>query len=185
MGQGAAYIFINLEQAAGFGHIGWGFHIAQGKHYFGSTDHLWRAEYPLWHPLELIRYMNVAPSANIDFWSQVGTREEMLETMRHGAHLRYHLYKELPVSAPDPLRARALVDCADKCGWHVIFNNCVHQTYRILTAYGAELPSPNKLAHRFPKSWFESVPTQPVVLTQATRRLALPPTTDQSSRRVG
>ena len=46
--EGSAYIFINFEQAATSGHVGWGFAIGDGLFNFGSTDHLWNLDFPLW-----------------------------------------------------------------------------------------------------------------------------------------
>jgi len=76
---GAAYVFINFEQAMALGHIGWGFLAEDNRYFFGSTDHLWNRKYPLWYAPELIRYMDVAPGANNDYWSAFGTEEEMLK----------------------------------------------------------------------------------------------------------
>ncbi|MGH9550611.1 MAG: hypothetical protein ACRD3W_14625 [Terriglobales bacterium] len=172
---GFAFVFINFEQAAGFGHIGWGFHIAGDRYYFGSTDHLWRRRYPLWHPLELVRYMDVQPANNNDYWAKLGTLEQMLITMRSGRHVRYHAYKCLQVTDPDPLTAKAYADTMKDGGWNVWRNNCVHQSYNILTKYGARsLPSPFKMTNRFPRKWFESIAADEVILTPSTNKEIFP-----------
>jgi hypothetical protein len=174
MNKGAAYIFINLEQAAGFGHIGWGFPLEGDQFYFGSTDHLWQTEYPIWHALELIRYMNVDPGANNDYWAQTGTFEEMLQLMRAGPHVRYHEYKIIPVASANPLLAKANADSMKNIGWNIILNNCVHQSFQIIGAYGGDLPSPNTAANRFPKKWFAAIASESRVLEQSRGRLIIP-----------
>jgi hypothetical protein len=184
---GEFFVFINFDQAAGFGHIGWGFLVGGERYYFGSTDHLWNTEYPMWHPLELIRYMNVAPQDNNDFWAELGSFDDMLHTMRRGQHVRYHAYKALPVEKAEPLRARALADQLRVTGWNVFFDNCVHQTYNVLTRYGVtDLPDPDRLSHRFPKTWFDKIEAEPVIMSTARRKISQPMVdANQADRRVG
>jgi len=175
--EGSAYIFINPDQAVGFGHIGWGFHIGGDRFYYGATDHLWRARYPYWYLPELIRYMDVAPDGSNDFWARTGTYYQMMTEMRIGRHVRYHQYKVLPVLMSNPLLAHTHADKIKNAGWNVVLNNCVHQTYQIITKYGADLPSPYQLLNRFPKNWFESIPAEPLALVP----LAKPEQSDRGS----
>jgi len=160
----SAFIFINVEQAVGFGHIGWGFHIGGQDYRYGSTDHLWRARYPYWHLPEVIRYMEVAPRANNDFWSRTGSYEQMMTEMRIGRHVRYHQFKVVPVENPAPQDAIEFAESVKDDGWNVLLNNCVHQTYNVLTKYGATLPDPYRLLNRFPKNWFAAIPGAPIKL---------------------
>ena len=182
MTKGFAYIFINLEQAVGFGHIGWGFLIEPETYCFGSTDHLWRLDYPIWNLPELIRYLHVEAGKNIDFWRSTGSRDEMLHTMKSGAHVRYHLYKELEVEKADPRLALARVDETAEAGWDVLSNNCVHQSYRIITAYGAKLSSPGALTNRFPKTWFNTIGGEAKVLERSRGRIIIPSMTIRRRR---
>lgn len=186
MAEGKAYVFINYDQAVGFGHIGWGFHIAGDTYYYGSTDHLWNTKYALWDPVELIKYMNVNPSGNNDYWSAQGTEEQMLQTMRLGRHVRYHSYKVVTTPKASPLLARAYADSMRENGWNVLLNNCVHQSYQILTKYGGKdiLPCPYKLINRFPRKWFDSIPAEARQLEKPTGRIMLPFFTPTSNRRV-
>jgi hypothetical protein len=153
----SAFIFINPDQAVGFGHIGWGFHVGGEQYCFGSTDHLWNTRYPYWHLPELIRYMDVAPNANNDYWSRTGDYKELMTDMRVGRHVRYHQFKVVPVEIPDPQAAIAFANSLEDEGWNVLLNNCVHQTYQVLTKYGAKLPDPNLFLNRFPKNWFAEI----------------------------
>lgn len=166
----SAFIFINVEQAIGFGHIGWGFHLGADQYFFGSTDHLWNTRYSLWHVPELIRYMDVTPEENNDFWSGSGSFEEMMIDMRVGRHVRYHEYKVVPVASPNSETAVAFADSLKDRGWNILFNNCVHQTYSVLTRYGAELPDPYQLLNRFPKNWFADIPGEAVKLVPLPKR---------------
>ena len=160
--QGSIFVFINFEQAARFGHIGWGFQLEEpGRYLFGSSDHLYRH-----HVLNLpgwLNYMAVPPGSDIDWWCHNGSESEMLTTMasgRHsasGRHLSYHAYKAIGVSKADPLKARHTAESQAKGGWHLMNNNCVHQTYQILADYGAAavLPHPDSTPlRRIPKTWF-------------------------------
>ncbi|HEY9777979.1 MAG TPA: hypothetical protein V6C81_29725 [Planktothrix sp.] len=185
--KGEIFIFINFDQAAGFGHIGWGLLVGGERYYFGSTDHLWNTDYPMWHPLELIRYMNVEPGENNDFWAELGSFDDMLQTMRHGHHVRYHAYKAMPVESAEPLMAKAYAEQLAGKGWNVFFDNCVHQTFHILTKYGAtQLPDPYKLSNRVPRAWFDSIEADPILISKPRRKVVIPTfDTTRGDRRAG
>lgn len=162
--KGDAYVFINYEQAGYLGHIGWGFSLEQNKFLYGSTDHLWNRSYPQWHLLELIRYMKVEASKNNDFWYETGTEQQMLEVMKAGFHVRYHAYKVIAVEQALPEAAQAVAEATKEIGWMVLNNNCVHQTHRVLEAYGALLPCIKKAEHGLPKLWFSKIQSAPICL---------------------
>ncbi|MBS2002079.1 MAG: hypothetical protein JST44_11280 [Cyanobacteria bacterium SZAS LIN-5] len=169
---GAAYVFINFEQAMALGHIGWGFKVEPGRYFFGSTDHLWNREYPMWHPGELIRYMDVPAGANNDYWSAFGTEEEMLTVMRSGPHVRYHSYKRVPVAVPNPAAAIAFAEALKHNGWNVARNNCVHQSHAVLTQYsGPILPNPHTTLDRIPRRWFAAIQAEEMVLHDRVRNI--------------
>lgn len=155
---GSLYVFINFEQAMTFGHIGWGFYVEENSYLFGSTDHLWNRSYPMWHPSELYRYMDVEPGRNNDYWSSLGTEEEMLQTMQSGNHVRYHAYKRVLVRDPAPAAAITFGQTMKNIGWNVLRNNCVHQSHAILTKYGGMiLPNPHTPLDRLPRKWFGQI----------------------------
>lgn len=160
--QGSAFVFINLIQAARFGHVGWGFSLAEGqdRYYFGSTDHLFR--HPWWNLAAWMRYAHLETGVNNDWWSEIGTRKEMLRIMHGGHHSRYHITyhvgKEIAVPAAHPDEAIALAGKLDNGGWSLLVNNCVHQTYSVLTEYGATLPKPiEPFTNVMPKKWFAAI----------------------------
>lgn len=160
--QGAIYAFINFEQAARFGHIGWGFLQEDGTSFlFGSSDHLYHHD--VWDLPAWIKYMAVEPGGDIDWWCQTGSELEMLTAMRTGRnadgarHIFYHAYKVIPVPWPDPQRAKSTAENQKFGGWEVLANNCVHHAYQIFADYGAVAKLPNPFGdpfHRIPKRWF-------------------------------
>lgn len=165
--QGQAAVFINLIQAARFGHVGWGFSLDQtgDRFYFGSTDHLYRHKW--WDLPAWLRYGHVAPSGPNDWWCAIGTRQEMLHRMYHGSteryHMRYHVFKEFTVDRADPAAAQTAAEFLEHNGWSLVTNNCVHQAYDVLTAYGATVPDPScNPLHLMPKRWFDLLPGESV-----------------------
>ena len=159
---GTGFVFINLLQAMRFGHVGWGFAIdeAQSQFYFGSTDHLYR--HPWWDLPGWIQYAKVEPHADNDWWSAVGTRDDMLRIMSRGDsgryHIRYHVAKEIAVQSARIEDARRAAESLRTGGWAVLSNNCVHQAYDVLTEYGANLPAPTQpLTNLIPKVWFAKI----------------------------
>lgn len=160
--QGLAYVFINVEQAVRFGHVGWGFALDESgsKFVFGSTDHLYR--HPWWDLPGWLRYAHLAPGADTDWWIDTGSLEDMLRVMNQGHHsryhIRYHIAKRIEVSHAQPDAAVEAAKRLEKEGWSIFVNNCIHQTHRVLTSYGASLPPPSQpLTNLIPKRWFAAV----------------------------
>jgi hypothetical protein len=156
---GEAFVFINYKQAAHFGHIGWGFKLDETDRYlFGSTDHL--IHHNLFDVVSWIKYMKVETGGDTDFWLHEGTRDEMLHMMKAGHHIRYHHYKSIPVVNPNIEAAASAATRSGLCGWAVFTNNCVHQTFSVLEAYGAELPPPPPIIKGYgliPRVWFQHI----------------------------
>lgn len=156
---GRGFIFINFKQAAHFGHIGWGFKLSGYDRYlFGSTDHLIHHE--MHDIVAWVKYASVPVGADTDYWSQEGTLSTMMDVMKSGNHIRYHHYKSFPVQDAHPKEATKAAEASGTCGWHVFENNCVHQTFSVLNAYGARLPEPPPLIRGIgliPKVWFKNI----------------------------
>jgi hypothetical protein len=153
-------LFINVKQAARFGHVGWGFRVAEDRYMFGATDHLYRhheMDLPAW-----IDYMSVQPGELTDWWCGFGTREEMLKGMSSaGDHIWYHRCKSVIVPDADSKQAEKVARSTQFTGWTVLTNNCVQQTYEIIEAYGASKFIPNPWQNPFnliPRVWFNSFP---------------------------
>jgi hypothetical protein len=156
--QGSAFIFINYIQAVRCGHVGWGFSIdeMQEQFYYGSTDHLYR--HPWWDLPGWIRYAHVEPELNNDWWSSIGSKSDMFEAMHRGHHIQYHACKSIPVEQARPEDAMNYAESLKSLGWSIFANNCVHQTYDVLTKYGAVLPVPDRpITNLIPKQWFSII----------------------------
>ena len=154
---GSAIVFINYLQAARFGHIGWGFLLEDGASWcYGSTDHLWRKPWfdvPGW-----IAYSHVPEGSNNDWWMEIGDRDQMMSVMTRSHHIYYHAYKQVAANAIRPEAAIAAAKSMRSAGWSLVANNCVHQTYRILTDYGAVLPRPKIISGSVvPSTWFAQI----------------------------
>ncbi len=162
MVQGKAYVFINHLQAARFGHVGWGFSVDDLQCYFGSIDHLWRREWP-GRVGDWMDYSYVEPGGNIDWWGETGSEKDMLEMMSSGHHIKYHEYKVIPVDNAQPPRAVREAAELKPGGWSFLWNNCVHQTYRVLSFYGAGIWLPPPLVP-IPRLWFALIASEPLFL---------------------
>lgn len=158
--KGEFLLFINVKQAAQFGHVGWGFRLSEDedRYMYGATDHLYRH-----HEMDLlswIDYMSVQPGEHTDWWCGFGTKDEMLKTMsRSGEHIWYHRCKSVIVTNANPVRAEKVARATELSGWTVLTNNCVQQTYEIVEAYGADRFIPNPWQNPFnliPRIWFNS-----------------------------
>jgi hypothetical protein len=164
--RGSAYVFINFEQAARCGHVGWGISLGDGQNFhFGSTDHLYKHSY--WNLPALLRYAQVLPGGDIDWWAHIGTESEMLEAMRNGHHIRYHAYKVLEVDQPDPERGVVAAESLRHAGWHVTLNNCVHHVHSVISGYSSPtgLPDPSKpVTNLIPRQWFAAIERPAVTL---------------------
>lgn len=169
---GAAYVFINFEQAMQLGHVGWGFKVEENQYLFGSTDHLWNRKYPFWHPIELFKYMDVPPGENNDYWSELGTEDDMLRMMRSGPHVRYHSYKRIPVVNPDAVAAVNFAENMRDIGWNLAQNNCVHQSNAVLTKYGGNiLPAFGNPIEIVPRNWFAAIAAEEMILESRIRNI--------------
>ena len=168
---GQFWLFVNVKQAARFGHVGWGFQLEDETFMFGATDHLYRH-----HEMDLaawIDYMSVAPGEHTDWWCGFGTREKMLEAMTDSReHIWYHKAKGVKVANCDPRAARKAAEFSQHCGWSVLSNNCVQQTWEIVRAYGADRVIPNPWDNAFnliPRVWFKSFEGETVELNPNSR----------------
>lgn len=177
MEKGSVYAFINFKQAAGLGHVAWGFQLDQNLYRYGSADHLWRLDW--WDLAAWLRYMHVAPGGDIDWWHEDGTRDDMLSAMKTGygkdgrRHIFYHAYKQLDCELFSAPRAVEFTAEIERQGWHVFNQNCVQQAQRIFLKYsneylgssGNSLPDPfSNPLNLIPKTWFARIPSDPFSL---------------------
>jgi len=167
MSTGEFWLFVNVKQAARFGHVGWGFMLDDGSYIFGATDHLYRH-----HEMDLLRwidYMSVPPGEHTDWWCGYGTKKDMLEQMSKvgSGHIWYHKARGVKVSNAHPVEAKKIAISQEFAGWTLLTNNCVQQTWEIIKTYGADRTIPNPWENPFnliPRVWFDSFPGELVVL---------------------
>ncbi|MBX9687855.1 MAG: hypothetical protein K2X27_14210 [Candidatus Obscuribacterales bacterium] len=158
MQKGSIFAFINFQQAARFGHVGWGFEVDEKHCYFGSTDHLWKHDW--WDLPAWLRYMSVPAEADIDWWANQGSKTEMLKMMKSGPHIRYHAYKELRLDSAKPQEAIRTAEALRLGGWDLARHNCVHQAFLVFSNYSSAhaLPSPfQDPLNLIPKTWFARI----------------------------
>lgn len=176
MENGSLYAFINFKQAAGFGHVAWGYQVDDNLFRYGSADHLWRHDW--WDLPAWLRYLHVPPGGHIDWWCEEGTSLDMLQSMKTGfdkeqrRHIFYHAFKQLEVKSCSVQDAIALTCEIEKQGWHLFNQNCVQQAHMIFSSYSSEF---NLDGHRqsvdtfmadvfsdplnlIPKTWFARLP---------------------------
>lgn len=172
--KGEFLLFINYRQAMRFGHVGWGFLVPGTNTYvFGSTDHLYRHNW--WDLIGWLKYMYVAPGKENDWCMDEGTEEYMCQLMSlRRYHIRYHAYKSISVTNPDPEKAKAIAQSYRLDGWSVFSNNCVQQTFEIAKAYGVgdEILNPWKnTLLLIPNYWFGKVQGEFVKLRTPTDQI--------------
>ncbi len=169
--RGEIYSFINFEQAAKFGHVGWGFQMEDGSYFYGSSDHLWKHDW--WDLAAWVRYMHVPPEGDIDWWAEQGTKSDMLQTMKSGMspqsgyHIRYHAFKQIELEAPLANRAFDAAQQLKMGGWSLAKHNCVHQVYLVLSNYSKHHNLPNPFEdplNLIPKTWFARVDGREICL---------------------
>ncbi|UXY32399.1 hypothetical protein [Streptomyces sp. HUAS TT20] len=120
------------------GHVGWGFLLADGDFYAGSTENFGGA------PV-------IPPGGQNGWWAKrFASADEMLSEFRSR---RYHALKQCRVNDADWAAAEAKAKETGSSGYSAWANNCLDHTYRILEAYGDDgLPWP--LTHPAPNDWF-------------------------------
>jgi hypothetical protein len=167
MEDGSIFAFINFKQAVGLGHVAWGYQIADDHFRYGSADHLWRHDW--WDLPSWLRYMDVKPGGDIDWWCEEGKRSEMLQAMKTGygkdgrRHIFYHSFKELKLPSISVQNAITCTSEIEKQGWHVVNQNCVQQAHLIFSSYSKENNMPDPFAdplNMVPKTWFARIPAE-------------------------
>ncbi len=129
------------------GHVGWGYKIPGTDQYiYGATETIKDTD---------IRRLDTTKKT----WREQGDHAKMFAVFRSGSHYAHPGYY---TAAKCTTIKNSSVDAANKAvkdveGKHydLVGGNCMDDSYKILTAYGAELPWPS--THWFPNKWFESI----------------------------
>jgi hypothetical protein len=134
------------------GHIGWGYKVPDTDQYiYGATEGIKNTD---------IRRLDTTKK----IWHEQGNRAKMFAAFHSGSHYMHPGYY---TAAKCTTTTNSSVDAANRAvkdveseNWFLVSSpisggNCMDDTYKILTAYGAGLPSP--LTHWFPNNWFDSI----------------------------
>lgn len=164
---GKFFLFLNFRQAGRFGHVGWGFQLAEkDKFLFGSTDHLYRHKW--WDLPSWLDYMHVPEGEHTDWWCEYGTEKDMLDIMGGTRnHIWYHTTKGVIVPEAEPEEAEKMARSQETCGWSVFDNNCVVQTFEIMKAYNAASLFPDPWEQplcMIPRVWFANIQGEETML---------------------
>jgi hypothetical protein len=137
-----AMVFLRRKGTLGIGHAAWAFQHPDGSWNTGSVENQPHTPY--------------TPPDLMGWWLQ--RTGDPLAPMRER---RYEKYKVLDVPTPNAVAATAEVERISREPYRVDDQNCMHDAYEVLTAYGATLPDPTRAANSAPAEWFEHIPGEP------------------------
>jgi hypothetical protein len=142
-----------------FGHVGWGFQTSDTHYMVGAVENYGGKP--------------IAPPSENGYWAEETTRpleRHALGTTDMGS--RYDIFRELPVTAPNPQAALECQATVAQRAYRVLGQNCLDATVQILTAYGVRgLPSTSAMENYFPINWFRHLGAANKVLTKTTAKL--------------
>lgn len=119
------------------GHVGWAFQLANGLHFYGSTEN------PQGLPF-------INPGDDNGWWGMTGDNQKIITDFeaRH-----YDGYKICTVQIANPDAAMATALDKKQCGYGFLTDNCLDHAWDILSAYGV-VGMPLKQLHPSPNDWF-------------------------------
>lgn len=138
------------------GHVGWGYQVPGTNQYiFGATETIKST-----NPLTL--------NTSKVVWHDQGSRGKMFMTFRSGSHLGgpgyYRSAECATITNSSVTSASNAVKDVENNHYSLVQlplfwkGNCMDDTYEILTAYGAKLPSPKwPVSDWFPNDWFVAI----------------------------
>jgi hypothetical protein len=134
--EGLARVYVRRLGAHRAGHVGWAFLLPGGWWEAGGVE----------------RGGVVTPPIADGFRS-----EELPDPNPRMSALDYDAYKELEVALPNVSAAREKELEIDQRLFTLLKHNCMNDTYDVLTAYGAVLPSPDPEADWKPNDWYRTL----------------------------
>ena len=134
MEQGRARVYNRRHGAHGAGHVAWAFLVEDG----------------LWEVGAVEKGGTITPPGRSGYWSdvQVDPNPRMIG-------LNYNGYKEFEVAAPSVALARSVEADVSRRFFNLVIHNCMQDTYKVLTAYGALLPQIDKRWDFKPNDWYD------------------------------
>jgi hypothetical protein len=149
---GLAFAFVREAAVWGAGHVAWGFRLPDGYYYYGGTENpegpggMWAS----WHQ------GTAAQGGNNAAWVDYGTEKQMLKKMKDPRPFApYNYAKAVAVAKPKADAALKIAKANINAGFTGLTNNCLDATYRVLQAYGADMPWPS--TNWAPNGWFNAI----------------------------
>jgi hypothetical protein len=146
------------------GHIGWGYKIPGTDQYiYGATEGI-DGSYPFG-----------APAVT---WHEQGDRAKMFAAFYsgHDTHPDYYDAAKCTTTKNSSVdAANEAVRVVEGKRYDLLGANCMNDSYDILTAYGAELPSPKTPWLWLPNKWFESIGWEKTALNPSPGTPSNPP----------
>jgi hypothetical protein len=141
------------------GHIGWGYKIPGTDQYiYGATETIKN-----WDPRK-----GPIDTTPIN-WHEQGNRAKMFTAFYSGhyTHPDYYTAAKCATTKSGSVEAaNEAVRVVEDTNYSLFGGNCMDDSYSILTAYGAELPSPKAPQTLWlPNKWFESIDWEKTTLT--------------------
>lgn len=140
---GNARVYRRKRGARGAGHVGWAFRTDDGDWETGAVE----------------RGGFITPPIADGFWCDV-----LADPNPRMRTLGYDAYKEIEVSMPLVAAGRHAEGEVSRRWFSLVRHNCMNDTYRVLSAYGAGLPAINRLTDWKPNDWFQLLPGEEVLL---------------------
>jgi hypothetical protein len=151
---GRACVFLAPGGAGGAGHVGWAFRAGDDQHwYYGATQ-------GTGSPL-------VLPGGDNNAWVETGSFDQVLtgfasEADFHpaGYYTQYRCKNSTAANSTTANTDAAIAQAKDARNWGYALiggNNCMNHTYKILKAYGTDLPDPSQAiltVEWTPNVWF-------------------------------
>lgn len=139
---GRARVYNRKSGAHGAGHVGWAFTVGRD-----------------WEVGAVEKGGYITPPFKAGFWTDV-----MADPNPRMLRLKYDSYKEFEVSLPSVASARNAEAEVGRRWFNIVIHNCMQDTYKVLTAYGAVLPSIDTRQSWRPNDWYRAVQGEQVIL---------------------
>lgn len=161
-----AMVFLNRTVTPDFGtkvfpgHVGWAFELDNGNMLYGSKETV-PGEGGEWN---VPCVYEVKPGRKNGVFIGEAKFPTILERLTRGRYadgprFDYHQYKLIQVRNPHVNHATTVAWETKKSGYCLLGNNCMDDTYKVLSAYACHGPAlPNPSLNLLPSGWFDAIP---------------------------
>ena len=157
-----AVVFVRRRGGVRAGHVGWAWESHPVYKNTLRAAEL-NAEFPRaqWYvgAVENWGAWLIQRASRSSYWSTL-----VEDVFSSGLACEYDACKLIVVTDADPVNAKRVQEEVRKRGYRFLTNNCMNSTFRILSAFGAQLPNPNAFRNWRPNDWFDHIDGQMVVL---------------------